>query len=136
MKKNIFNLILLLTILCGFNSCVDKPLDPIDNPEDVLCNGSGWIDSYTDVDGFFCEQRLVFFYDGRGEETIIRHFSNFPGDFEELRSSFRWDWDDDNYSSIYMEYGNGDYIIFDDLSIHYDRLSGYFGDDYVTFRPF
>lgn len=59
MKKNIFNLILLLAILCGFNSCVDKPLDPIDNPEYTLCNNAGWWDEYHDVDGYYCEQRLI-----------------------------------------------------------------------------
>ena len=38
-KKSILSLILLLTVLCGFNSCQDKPFDPIDDdPEYLLCN--------------------------------------------------------------------------------------------------
>ena len=57
-KKNILSLIFLLTILCGFNSCEDKPLDPIEDPEYILCNGSGWFDEYTDIDNFYCTQRL------------------------------------------------------------------------------
>ena len=106
-KKNILSLIFLLTILCGFNSCEDKPLDPIEDPEYILCNGSGWFDEYF----------------------------RFPDDYEELESTFWWEWDDD-YRTIYMEYSNGDYIYFDDLHIYYDELSGYLGDDYVTFERF
>lgn len=136
MKKNIFNLILLLTILCGFNSCVDKPLDPIDNPEYILCNNAGWWDDYHDVDGYYCEQRLIFHNDGRGEESIIRHYSDIPGDFKEFIYDFYWEWDDDYYGSIYMEYTNGNYVIFDNLRIYFDELSGYLGDDYVIFEPF
>lgn len=135
-QTNILSLILLLTILCGFNSCVDKPLDPIDNPEYILCNGSGWWDEYEDVDGYYCEQRLIFHSDGRGQESIIRNFSDYPGDFKESKYSFYWEWNDDYYGSIYMEYDNGDYIYFDDLHIYYDKLSGYLGDDYVSFEPF
>ena len=42
-KKSILSLILLLTVLCGFNSCQDKPFDPIDDdPEYLLCNATGW----------------------------------------------------------------------------------------------
>lgn len=133
-KKNILSLIFLLTILCGFNSCEDKPLDPIEDPEYILCNGSGWFDEYTDIDNFYCTQRLIFHSDGRGEEIITRYF-RFPDDYEELESTFWWEWDDD-YRTIYMEYSNGDYIYFDDLHIYYDELSSYLGDDYVTFEPF
>ena len=50
-KKNILSLIFLLTILCGFNSCEDKPLDPIEDPEYILCNGSGWFDEYITTQG-------------------------------------------------------------------------------------
>jgi len=35
-----------------------------------------------------------------------------------------------------MEYDNGDYIYFDELHIYNDELSGYLGDDYVSFEPF
>lgn len=86
-KKNILSLIFLLTILCGFNSCEDKPLDPIEDPEYILCNGSGWFDEYTDIDNFYCTQRLIFHSDGRGEEIITRYF-RFPDDYEELESTF------------------------------------------------
>ena len=134
-KTNILSLILLLTILCGLNSCVDKPLDPIDNPEYILCNSAGWWDEYYDA-GDYCEQRLIFYSDGRGEESIICHFSEFPGDFKEYKYSFHWAWDDDDYRSIYMEYDNGDYILFDDLRIYPNELSGYLGNDYVNFEPF
>lgn len=134
-KTNILSLIFLLTILCGFNSCVDKPFDHIDDPEYILCNGAGWWDEYNDVNGYACEQKLVFHTNGSGEETIIRYFT-FPYDYEKLTSTFYWEWDDSNYRSIYMEYDNGDYIYFDDLHIYYDELSGYLGDDYVSFEPF
>lgn len=135
-KKNILSLIVLITMICGFSSCTDKPLDAAVDSEFVLCSSSGWFDEYTDINGFFCTQRLIFYPNGRGEETIIRHFSNYPGDFEELKSSFYWEWDDDYYESIYIEYANGDYILFDELHIYFDEISGYFGDDYVTFEPF
>mgnify|MGYP001070282869 FL=1 len=101
---------------------------------EVMNKGSGWFDEYTDIDNFYCTQRLIFHSDGRGEEIITRYF-RFPDDYEELESTFWWEWDDD-YRTIYMEYSNGDYIYFDDLHIYYDELSGYLGDDYVTFEPF
>lgn len=135
-QTNIFSLILLLTILCGFNSCVDKPLGHIDDPEYILCNGAGWWDEYEDVNGYYCEQRLIFHSNGRGEERIIRYFSDYPGDFKEFKYTFYWEWDDDYYGSIYMEYDDGSDIYFDDLRIYYDKLSGYLGDDYVSFVPF
>lgn len=135
-KTNILSLIFLLTILCGFNSCVDKPFDHIDDPEYILCNGAGWYDDYYDADGLYCEQRLIFHSNGRGEERIIRYFSDYPGDFKEFKYKFYWEWHDDYFDSIYMEYDNGDYIYFDELHIYNDELSGYLGDDYVSFAPF
>lgn len=135
-KTNILSLIFLLTILCGFNSCVDKPFDHIDDPEYILCNGAGWWDDYYDVDGYYCEQRLIFYSDGRGKESIIRYFSDYPGDFKEFKYTFYWQWDDDYYKSIYMRYDDGNDIYFDDLYIYYDELSGNLGGDDVTFEPF
>ncbi|WP_288200549.1 hypothetical protein [uncultured Parabacteroides sp.] len=56
-KKSILSLILLLTVLCGFNSCQDKPFDPIDDdPEYLLCNATGWYDEYIDSNGYPCTQ--------------------------------------------------------------------------------
>lgn len=135
-KTNILSLIFLLTILCGFNSCVDKPFDHIDDPEYILCNGAGWWDDYYDNKGYYCEQRLIFYSDGRGKEIIIRHNSDFPGDFREFNYPFYWEWDDDYYGSIYMEYDNGDYIFFTDLHIYPNKLSGNFGGDNLIFEPF
>lgn len=134
--KNILSLILLLTILCGFNSCEDKPLDEVYEPEYYLCNGSGWIDTYRDINGYICDQILVFLPDGRGRETIIRYFSDFPGDLEEINSNFRWYWDDDYYESIFIEFPNSDYYLFDDLFVGPDRLSVLLDGERVNFEPF
>lgn len=134
--KNILSLILLLTILCGFNSCEVRPLDQGYDPEYYLCNGRGWLDSYIDKNNYPCDQRLVFYADGGGKETIIRYFSNFPGDYEESTSSFRWYWDDEYRESIFIEFNNGDYYLFDRIEIYADELSGYLDGEYVTFEPF
>lgn len=134
--KNILSLILLLTIICGFNSCVDKPFDSTYNPEYYLCNGSGWFDRYTDRNGFICDQILVFNNNGKGKETIIRYFSDFPGDFEELNSSFQWNWDDEDYSSISIDFPNGDYYLLDQLYISSYELSCLLDGEKVVFEPF
>lgn len=134
--KNILSLIFLLTIICGFNSCVDKPFDSTYNPEYYLCNSNGWFDRYTDRNGFVCDQILVFNNDGRGKETIIRYFSDFPGDFEELNSPFQWNWDDDDYSSISIDFPNGDYYLLDQLYISSYELSGLLDGAEVVFEPF
>lgn len=136
-KKSILSLILLLTVLCGFNSCQDKPFDPIDDdPEYLLCNATGWYDEYIDSSGYPCTQHITFYSNGDGKETIVRYFSDFPGDFEELRNSFYWEWDDDYYGSIYMEYPNGDYLFFDQLVISPYELSGLLDGEKVVFEPF
>lgn len=134
--KKIFSLIMLLTILCGFNSCEDKPFDETDNPDYYLCNGSGWIDTYIDINGYVCDQILVFRADGRGRETIIRYFSDFPGDFEEISSNFRWYWDDNFYDSLSIEFPNGDYYLFDDLYVGSYNLSVLLDGERVNFEPF
>lgn len=134
--KNILSLIVMLTILCGFNSCIDKPIDTAYDPEYYLCNGRGWIDTYFDDFGYECDQRLVFYADGRGRETIVRYFSNYPGDYEESTSNFRWYWDDVYLESLYIEFPNGDYYLFDDLYISPYELSGLLDGYEVTFEPF
>lgn len=133
--KNILSLILLLTILCGFNSCEVRPLDQGYDPEYYLCNGRGWIDSYVDRNGYVCDQWLEFYSDGRGRETIVRYFSDFPGDYEELTSSFYWNWDDDYYESIYLDFSDYRYL-FDQLYISSRELSGYLDGAEVYFEPF
>ena len=70
------------------------------------------------------------------KKTIVRYFSDFPGDFEELHNSFYWEWDDDYYGSIYMEYPNGDYLFFDQLVISPYELSGLLDGEKVVFEPF
>lgn len=134
--KNILSLILLLTILCGFNSCEDKPFDGIDDLEYILCNGSGWFEEYTDIDGYLCHQQLFFNPDGSGKEVITRFFDYSMQRYERISDTFLWSWNDDYGESIYMRYPNGDYIIFDDLRIFPDELSGYLGEDLVHFVPF
>lgn len=72
-KTNILSLIFLLTILCGFNSCVDKPFDHIDDPEYILCNGAGWYDDYYDVDGLYANKDLfsIPMAEGKKESYVI-----------------------------------------------------------------
>lgn len=134
--KSILSLIVLFAILCGFNSCVDKPFNPIDDPEYYLCNNRGWIYEYIDTHGFPCSQRLIFYSDDRGTEIFTRYYSNYPDDYTVDTYDFYWDREDYSYQSISMEYKNGDYLLFDQLRISEYWLSGILGDDEVTFEPY
>lgn len=136
-KKNILSLIFLLTILCGFNSCQDKPLDPIEeDPEYILCNGTGWFRQYRDYDGFDCDQKFVFYFDGGGKETVVRYLDDFMGSTEKFTYTFRWSWDEEYPYSIFIDYSDGTYSYFGDMYISPYELSGVLNDHDVTFEPF
>ena len=136
-KENILSLIFLLTILCGFNSCEDKPLGPIEEePEDILCNGTGWFRQYRDYDGFDCDQKIIFSSDGRGKEIIVYYDNFFPEGFEESTYTFRWYWDDEYPYSIFIDYSDGTSSYFGDMYISSYELSGVLDDYDVTFEPF
>lgn len=133
-KKNILSLILLLTIFCGFNSCVDKPLDYVDNPDYLLCNNRGWYHQYRDDNGYVCEQIFSFYTSGQGEETLIRHYDWGPSD--EFHYTFQWYWDEEYVNSIFMDYSDGSYSYFADMYISTYKLSGVLNDVDVTFEPY
>lgn len=131
-KKNIFVWLLPVILFAGLHSCMDDEASWREERTYLLCS-QVWVDYYIDDQGVESEQILGFDSSGYGWETII----HYHRDGEETKQyEFLWAWENDRYTSIYIEYDYNDYLYFDDVSVTYNRLRGYFGGIWVEYEPY
>lgn len=131
-KKNILVWLLSVILLAGLSSCVDDNASWREERTYLLCN-QVWVDYYVDDYGIDSEQILEFDPRGYGWETIIHYYR---GGTEIKEYEFLWEWENDRYTSIYIEYGRYDYLYFDNVSVTHTRLRGYFDGIWVEFQPY
>lgn len=130
-KRNIANLILLLTVLCCFSSCeVDITLDNSNNPDNLF--GPIWEDRFIDDTGADCIQTFEFYRDGRGVECM--DCQGYGGSVSYNKYPFHWEWDNEHPYSLFLDYPNNDFSYFGNLRIGRDRLEGILNDEPLTFR--
>lgn len=129
-KKNIANIILLLTVLCSFNSCeVDITLNDSNNPDNLF--GRIWEDRFIDDNDSDCIQTFEFYRDGRGLECMdcqgygSTSYNEYP---------FYWEWDNVHPYSLFIDYLNNEHSYFGDLWMSPDRLDGILNDEPLTFH--
>lgn len=122
MPRGFHKILFLLGIMSiMFTSCeVD---DSNDYYTDRLTYGV-WRDEWY-VNGYPCEQELVFNYDGSG-------FDYYRDIYTSYRNRFFWHWEN-GQTTIVMAYGPNDVSYFDDVWIDWDKLSGYLDGNYVEF---
>lgn len=132
--KIAFSILLLLTVL-SFSSCEDDPYydDPFYEATDAICYYK-WVDEYRNVDGFDCEQELIFNPDFTGREVITR-FDPYSPHYVSETHYFRWEWIDHHYpENIYIRYDDGLSLYFEQVRIKPHRLEGYWDGQFVTFE--
>ncbi len=137
-KKTYLKLLLLLVITFSFTACYqDENDDVYYNTSDMLCSKT-WVETFTTSDHYFCTHKLIFAYNGSGQEAFI--YNNIDINGKPLSGivktesySFSWDWYNSNHECIVMSYGSNNKLYFDNVWVRNDYLSGKLNGDNVTF---
>ncbi len=126
-------LFLLLISFTLFTAC-DTDDDPVDGNEATynLCQ-THWLSSFVNGSGVDCDQEFFFDMDGTGKEIITTYnFNNTVID----NYSFHWYWSSGYFRAIIIEYAPNDRILFDNVNVGVNFLSGYLDGTYAEFVPY
>lgn len=105
------------------------------NSRTHLLTARTWVSFYIDGQGNSCRQELDFYKNREGVEWLRVEYPN--GYVRTFEHRFRWEWDNLAQTSLRMAYGANDVSFLDEVSLNYNRLSGFLDgrNTLVEYRP-
>ena len=131
--KKIIHTLCILTLLAAFQGCTVRGGDypPYgENSTWALCNHL-WEGTYVEADGSLVDHQIIFYPDGRGEESLLY---NYYGEVWEEYYQFYWRWANSLQNSIALNYPGGVVLYMDHVYINFDLFSCLLDGTFVTFR--
>ncbi len=131
--KKIIHTLCILTLLAAFQGCTVRGGDypPYgENSTWALCNHL-WESTYTETDGSLVNHQIIFYTDGRGEESLLY---DYYGEIWEEHYEFYWQWSNSLQNSLTLSYPGGGILYMDQVYLDYDLFSCLLNGIYINFR--